>query len=309
MIEGKIGPMSSKQRNPKEFRNRGLEIPISPIYEKLEREAIDGVEPLWKKYPKASKMWDLLTTDLETRANWDMANYLTASKMAFNDHGETHARIVAANGVLIYDLLVNARIVPDVVRSGAGDEDDACAVIVAACLLHDVGNQVNRQGHELAGVMMALPVLDRLMPQIYSDVERRIELRSFILHAIHSHDLNPPPLTFEGALVALADGTDVTKGRGRASFDLGKVDIHSVSALAIDEVKIARGEKQPVEITVTLNNSAGIFQIEDTLTRRLRNSPLAPHVTVVAMTHPVGADTDTRILTRLYFENGVFKNE
>jgi len=163
MIEGKIGPMSSKQRNPKEFRNRGVEIPISPIYEKLEREAIDGVEPLWKKYPKASKMWDLLTTDLETRANWDMANYLTASKMAFNDHGETHARIVAANGVLIYDLLVNARIVPDVVRSGAGDEDDACAVIVAACLLHDVGNQVNRQGHELAGVMMALPVLDRVV--------------------------------------------------------------------------------------------------------------------------------------------------
>ncbi|MBM4422921.1 MAG: HD domain-containing protein [Chloroflexi bacterium] len=301
--------MPSKQRTPKQFRERGVEIPLAPIYEKLERDTIDSIEPLWKKYPKASTMWDLLATDPETRANLDMANYLTVSKMAYNDHGETHARIVAANGLLIYDLLVSARIAPDVARSGAGDEDDACAVIVAACFLHDIGNQVNRQGHELMGAVMARPVLDRLMPQLYPDVERRVELRAFILHAIHSHDLNPPPLTFEGAVVALADGTDVTKGRGRASFDLGKVDIHSVSALAIDEVKIARGEKRPVEIIVTLNNSAGIFQIEDTLTRRLRNSPLAPHVTVVAVTHPVEADTDTRILKRLYFENGEFQNE
>jgi len=301
--------MPSKQRNPKNFQNRGVEIVVSPIYERLERQSIDAIEHLWKQFPKASQFWDLLATDPEVRANWDMADYLTVSKMGFNDHGEVHARLVAANGVQIYDLLLQARLVPDVVRSGAGDEDDACAVIVAACLLHDIGNQVNRQGHELAGSMLALPILDRLMPQIYADVERRIELRSFILHAIHSHDLNPSPLTFEGALVALADGTDVTKGRGRTAFELGKVDIHSVSALAIDSVTIAKGETRPVEITVTLNNSAGIFQIDDTLTRRLRHSPLSAHVTVVARTQ---ADTeyDTRIIQRLYFENGVFiKNE
>src|SRR5574341_1090066 len=300
--------MPSKQRSPQEFRNRGVETPISPIYEHLEVETLDAIEPLWRKYPKASKMWDLLTTDPETRANWDMADYLSVSKMAYNDHGETHARIVAANGVRIFDLLNVARLVPDVVRSGAGDEDDACAVIVAACLLHDIGNQVNRHGHELMGALLALPILDRLMPAVYDDIERRIELRSFILHAIHSHDLAPPPLTLEAALVALADGTDVTKGRGRGAFELGKVDIHSVSALAIDEVRISQGETRPVEITVTMNNSAGIFQIEDTLTRRLRHSPLAPHVVVVACTRP-DSESDARIIQRLYFENGVFKNE
>jgi len=299
--------MANKQRNPKEFRNRGVEIPHSPIYEALERESLDAVEPLWKKYPKASQMWDLIATDAETRAAWDMANYITVAKLAYNDHGETHARLVAANGVLIFDLLLSARLMPDIVRSGAGDEDDACAVVVAAALLHDIGNQVNRAHHELLGSLLALPILDRLMPQLYTDIERRVELRAFILHAIHSHDLSPLPLTFEAALVALADGTDVTKGRGRASFDLGKVDIHSVSALAIDEVKIARGEKFPVEITVMMNNSAGIFQIEDTLTRRLRNSPLAPYIIVVAKTHPT-AETDSRIIQQLYFENGIFKN-
>ncbi len=299
--------MSSKQRNPKEFRNRGVEIPIAPIYEKLEFDSIDGIDRLWKKYPKAAQMWDTLTTDSEVRANWDMANYLTVSKMGYNDHGETHARIVAANGVLIFDLLTLARLVPDVTRSGAGDDDDACAVVVAACLLHDIGNQVNRQSHELIGALLARPILDRLMPDLYPDVERRIELRAFILHAIHSHDLNPPPLTLEAALAALADGTDVTKGRGRTAFELGKVDIHSVSALAIDEVKIEKGDTRPVEITVTMNNSAGIFQVEDTLTRRLRHGPLAPHVAVIACTH-ADSEADARIIQRLYFENGVFKN-
>ncbi len=299
---------STKQRNPTDFRNRGVEIVVSPLYEMLERQTIDAVEGLWKKYPRASKMWDLLATDAEVRANWDMADYLTVAKMSYNDHGEVHARLVAANAVLIYDLLLQARLVPDVVRSGAGDEDDACAVIVAASLLHDIGNQVNRMGHELAGMVLAVPILDRLMPQVYADVERRVELRSFILHAIHSHDLIPPPLTFEGALVALADGTDVTRGRGRTAFELGKVDIHSVSALAIDSVAIAKGETRPVEITITLNNSAGIFQIEDTLTRRLRNSPLSPHVVVIACTR-TDTEQDSRIIQRLYFENGVFKNE
>ncbi len=299
--------MPGKQRDPKTYRNRGVEIPVSKFYEDLERETIEAVEPLWKKYPKASQLWDLITTDPEMRANWDMANYLTVSKVSYNDHGETHARIVAANGVLLFDLLLQARLVPDVVRSGAGDEDDACAVVVAACLLHDIGNQVHRAQHELIGAILALPILDRLMPQLYTDVERRIELRAFILHAIHAHNLNPPPLTFEAALVALADGTDVTKGRGHAPFELGKVDIHLVSALAIDSLKIERGEKHPVEIAVLMNNSTGIFQIEEILTWRLRNSPLAPYVVVTAKTHP-DTGTDTRLIQQLRFENGVFKS-
>ncbi len=301
--------MPLTQHPQRVFRNRGVEITLDTDYHKLEEQTLAAIEPLWKRYPRTAKMWEMVTGDAEVRANWDMADYLTVTKLHYNDHGEAHARIVAANAVLIYDLLREARIAPDVARSGAGDEDDACAVIVTACLLHDVGNQVHRQNHEMVGAMIALPILDRLMPQIYPDVERRIELRAFILHAIHSHDLNPMPLTFEAALVSLADGTDITKGRGRTAFDLGKVDIHSVSALAIDDVKIAKGEKHPVEITVTLNNSAGIFQIEDTLAKRLRGSPLASYVNIVVFSKPEGTKTDMRIIERLSLQNGSFKAE
>lgn len=291
------------------FRNRGVVIALAPSYEELEQKSLAAIDSLWERYPKTRLLWDLLTTDPETRANWDMADYLTVTKLNYNDHGETHARIVAANGMLIYQLLLDAGIQPDVVRSGAGNEDDAGAAIVAACLLHDIGNQVHRHHHEMMGAVLALPVLDRILPKVYPEVEQRIEIRAFILHAIHSHDLNPLPLTFEASLVSLADGTDVTKGRGRTAFDLGKVDIHSVSALAIDDVQIAKGKTHPVEITVVMNNSAGIFQIEDTLTKRLHRSPLAPYVTVVAITRPEDTKADMRIIQRLSLHNGIFRAE
>jgi hypothetical protein len=238
-----------------------------------------------------------------------MANYMAVSKLGYNDHGQTHAVIAAANALRIFDLLRQANKTPDVVASGAGDLDDACLVCVTATLLHDIGNQVHRQYHELMGVTLAHGILDRLMPRLYPDVEQRVELRAFMLHAILSHDFNPPPLTFEAGLVSVADGTDVTKGRGRKAFDLGKVDIHSVSALAIDEVRIGPGKDHPVEITVVMNNSAGIFQIEDTLTKKVVRGPLAKWITVTALTHPTDSQADARIIERLSLKNGVFVAE
>jgi metal-dependent HD superfamily phosphatase/phosphodiesterase len=238
-----------------------------------------------------------------------MANYLAVNKLGFNDHGMTHGIIAGSNAIRIFDLLVESGVKPDVSLSGAGDLDDACLVTAGAALLHDIGNQLHRQRHELMGTWLAQGLLDRMLPAIYPDVEQRIELRAFILHGILSHDFDPPPLTFEAGLVGVADGTDVTKGRGRKAFDLGKIDIHSVSALAIDEVHIGPGRDFPVEITVVMNNSAGIFQIEDTLTRKVVHGPLAKWISVVAVTQPADSPNDARIIERLTLRNGVFVAE
>jgi metal-dependent HD superfamily phosphatase/phosphodiesterase len=251
----------------------------------------------------------MLLDDAETRTNWDMANYMAVNKLGYNDHGMTHGIIAGTSAIRIFDLLVEAGIKPDVVLSGAGDLDDSCLVTATATLLHDIGNQVHRQLHPLTGTFLAQGLLDRMMPAIYPDVEQRIELRAFILHGILSHDFDPPPLTFEAGLVGVADGTDVTKGRGRKAFDLGKIDIHSVSALAIDEVHIGPGRDFPVEITVVMNNSAGIFQIEDTLTRKVVHGPLAKWISVVAVTQPADSPNDARIIERLTLRNGVFVAE
>lgn len=301
--------MPITQHETRVYKNRGVVITLPTSYEALKNQSLALVAPLWDRYPKAHQMWDLLTTDPEAIANWDMADYLTATKLNYNDHGMTHAMIAASNAVRIYDLLARGGVTPDVVTSGAGDADDACLVIAAATLLHDIGNQVHRKYHEMVGVGLATPILDRLMPAIYPDVENRVELRAFILHAILSHDFDPPPLTFEAGVVAVADGTDVTKGRGRKAFDLGKVDIHSVSALAIDEVDIGPGPQHPVEITVVMNNSAGIFQIEDTLTRKVVKGPLSKWITVTACTRPEDSGADIRIIERLTLRNGVFVAE
>ena len=297
------------QHFERHYKNRSVQIDLPASYENLERVCVAQVEALAGSYPRMYQMWRMLNNDPETLANWDMADFMTVNKLGYNDHGRTHAVIASANAVLIFDLLCSAGLMPDVVGSGAGDFDDSCLTVAAATLLHDIGNQVHRKHHEMIGVGLARSILDRLMPQIYPSIEQRIELRGFILHAILCHDFDPPPLTFEAALVAIADGTDVTKGRGRQAFDLGKVDIHSVSALAIDEVHISRGAEFPVEITVVMNNSAGIFQIEDTLTRKIVKGPLSPHVTVVAMTRPEDATSDARIIQRLTLRNGVFVAE
>lgn len=301
--------MPITRHKPRVYKNRGVIITLAPYYETLKQESLAAVEPFWKKYPQTHRLWEILLNDPEARANWDMADYMAVNKLNYNDHGIVHAIVAAVNAIRIFDLLVAGGVQPDVVTSGAGDLDDACLVVAVSTLLHDIGNQVHRKYHELMGVGLAREMLDRLMPAIYPDVEQRVELRAFILHAILSHDFDPPPLTIEAGIVAVADGTDITKGRGRKAFDLGKVDIHSVSALAIDELLIGPGKTHPVEITVMMNNSAGVFQIEETLTNKVVRGPLAQWINVTAMTRPPDSLNDARIIERLTLRNGVFVAE
>ncbi len=275
-------------------------------HQALLEASLAAMYPILERFPRTQRMWDILIQDPACCASWDMADYLTVQKLGYNDHGVNHVKIVAANALQIYSILLASGRVPDLVTAGIGDNDDAALVIVTGALLHDIGNQVHRYLHPYIGVILAVPILERLLPQIYPDVEKRVQIQAFILHAIVAHDFNPDPLTFEAALVAIADGTDITKGRGRKAFDLGKVDIHSISALAIDSVTIRPSTDFPVEIYVVMNNSAGIFQIEDTLTKKIIRGPLAKDITVHAVTK-MDEDGEDRILQNLYLRQGVFK--
>ena len=89
-------------------------------------------------------------------------------------------------------------------------------------------------------------------------------------------------LTLEAGVVKVADALDMSEGRSRIPFEAGSINIHSVSAMAVDSVSIEKGEERPVRIAVTLNSSAGIFQVDELLKRKLRNSTLVPYVEVVA---------------------------
>ncbi len=276
--------------------NQGVEIRLSRDYSALEQESMQRLTGLLAPYPKARRFLDVLVQDPEVRANWDMADYLVVTKMGFNDHGEVHHKVVATAAASLLQLLVEREIEPDVVLSGAGDRDDAFLVTITAALLHDIGNQIHRVGHHTLGLILALPLLDRLLVGVYPEAEQRYELRGFILHAIHTHDIDVPPLTLEAAIVAVADACDMTKGRSRYAFDLGTINIHSVGGLSIERVTIAQGQSKPIRIRVELSNSAGIFPVEEYLVPKVNAGELAPYVEVVVSTSPVESHSDQRIL-------------
>ena len=75
---------------------------------------------------------------------------------------------------------------------------------------------------------------------------------------------------------------------------------------------IAHHEKRVYKnrgVVITLAPSAGIFQIEDTLTKKVVKGPLAKWITVTAVTHPADSPNDARIIERLTLKNGVFVAE
>jgi metal-dependent HD superfamily phosphatase/phosphodiesterase len=283
-----------------ELNEEGLHLP----FRELETGAVEEIERSLEKRPKARNLWQLLSSDREVQENWRMANFVTVSRMGMNDHGETHAKIATASALTMLDLLLDAGHQPDIVRAGMGDEDDAALVVLGATLCHDFGNLIHRKAHESLSVQLALPVLDRILPRIYREDAVRFRIRSYILSAIYSHLGNPPPVTLEAGLVCVGDSTDMTKGRGREAFDSGSVTIHTVSALAVDRVIIQKGTRKPIELTIYLSNSAGIFQVQEILAPRVRASSLEDYIEVIAITQR--GEKEKKIVRSVRMEGSTF---
>jgi len=285
---------------------KNFELEIPKVYDILKTNAEKEIEKILEKYPKSLKMWNILKKDPEVNACWDIANYIAVAKLHYNDHGDVHAKIVAANALKMLKILLEHNVLPDVMSEKAGDEDDAYLVVLTGALLHDIGNQVHREHHNLHGVYLAIPLLNRLLPQIYGNSEKMYEIRGHILHTIYAHEADVKDLTKEAALVGIADGTDMTKGRGRVAFDSGNVNIHTVSALSIEHVRIMEGVDKPVRILIEMNNSAGVFQVQETLAKKIAGSPLEPYIEIIAQTEPEGA-SDSRIIHRIVIRQERFE--
>ncbi|MCS6849378.1 MAG: phosphohydrolase [Anaerolineae bacterium] len=286
-----------------------LNTPLPDDYGELAMRADIAIRELSAPYPRTAQMYEMLISDRRVDAHWNLSNYTTVGKLNYNDHGPIHARVTASYAMQIMQLLIEANVPMDVVKSGAGNVDDACLVALAGVMLHDIGNATHRVGHELMSVILAQPILADMLAELYDDDEQRALIGDFILSAIQCHDMNPPPLFMEGSVVAVADGCDMTKGRARMPFDLGKLDIHAVSALAIEEVNIrpSNGSKMPVEIEVRMSNSAGIFQVEETLVKKINATPLRHYVMVHVTSINPEQHFEKRILSNAMLENGRLK--
>jgi uncharacterized protein len=285
-----------------------VDLPDANAYQLLDQRADETIRALVRPYAKTKQIYEWLIADQRMVAHWGMSNYLTVGRLNYNDHGPIHARVTGAYAMQLMRYLLLANTPMDVINSGAGDDDDAMLVALTGVMMHDIGNSLQRAGHEAMGVIMALPILQEWLTRIYDDIEQRTLIQNFVLSAIQCHDINPPPLYMEGAVVAVADGCDMTKGRARMPFDLGKLDIHAVSALAIEDVRIEPTNGPiPVEIEVLMSNSAGIFQIEETLVKKINATPLKHHVRVSVCSVNPDQTTEKRIVTNAVMENGRLK--
>jgi len=290
------------------------------------RETIDAsllkqseatIDNIVSKYPKTRRAWDKLRNDSNLSAQWDMSDYIAVTKMKFNAHGDIHAKIVTANALKILDLLLEAKVQPDIVNTSketsetgnpleSGDVDDAHLIILLSGLLHDIGNQVNRSNHNLHSEILAAPILDEVLTEIYPDKRKRVIIQGFILHCIYTHMEDTPSYTIEASLVKVADGTDMTKGRGRIPFEMGNVNIHCVSAMSIGEVEVVNGREKPVGIKIKMTNSAGVFQVEEILYKKLASSVISKYVEIVAQTVPEEPSLDERIVFKITVEKDKF---
>ena len=102
------------------------------------------------------------------------------------------------------------------------------------------------------------------------------------LGAIIGHRRRGEPITLEAGVVRVADALDMEEGRSRVPFEAGRPNIHSLSAAAIDEVRIEAGETKAIRVEIAMNNSSGVFQIDELLATKLRGSGLEDHVEVIA---------------------------
>jgi metal-dependent HD superfamily phosphatase/phosphodiesterase len=285
----------------------GLKMPSS--YTALEEQSVKTIVDGLRNYPNALKMFHILEKDEETNTLLNLANYIAVRKMGYNDHGPIHARIVTANGVRLIKIILDSKDLQLDSINGLGmTEDDAHLIVVAGCFLHDIGNAIHREEHEIFSVMLAKGLLERILPDLYPEISKRTAVIEQILHALYAHDVGENALTIESAIVVIADGCDITKGRGRLSFDMGKHDIHSISALSIESVDIHKGKTKLIEIHVNMSNSAGIYQVQETLGNKVSKCPLRDYIEIVADLTPSKAPPELRILDRIIFSDGKYKN-
>lgn len=245
-----------------------------------------------KQNEKLEALLDRVQRDEELNQLWRCANVNAVNRLHMSDHGFVHVKIVANLALKLLRLLCEAGVEPGLCKDHGLAREDAELAVVLASLFHDVGLSVHWENHEIYSAFIANNRLPGLLEGLY-DKGDAIVIASEVLHDIVAHGGNTRCLTTEAGVVKVANALDMSQGRSRIPFEAGSVNIHSVSAQAIDRVELKKGDSKPVNIEVTMNNSAGIYQLDHLLKHKLKSSGLAPHIEVTAR---VEGETDKRLI-------------
>jgi uncharacterized protein len=231
--------------------------------------------------------------DEQLKGWWHVSNVNAVARMEINDHSWVHIQIVTNIALKLLRQLTKHGVEPAMVTDYRMERDDAEVVVALTALTHCVGMSVHRKGHEDFSLFLAEPKLRELLRGIYDEPDLTVVV-SEVLQGIISHRSDGEPLTLEAGILRVADALDMEQGRSRIAFERGRVGIHSLSAAAIEEVEIADGEK-PIRISIRMNNSSGIYQVDGLLKAKLVGSGLEPYVEVVAH---IDTEAEKRLVPR-----------
>jgi len=230
---------------------------------------------------KLERLLDAVNADEQVKAWWHVSAVNATRRLGMSDHSWIHIQIVLNIALRLGRILFRRGVVPSVVADYAMSERDAEVVIAGGALFHDTGMTIHRADHEEYSLFLTADKLGELLADAYQEPERTIVVAE-TLHAIIGHRRRGNPFTIEAGIVRVADALDMARGRSRVPFEAGHQNIHSLSAYAIEAVRITPGKDRAVRVEIAMSNSAGIFQVDELLATKLRGSGLEEHIEVIA---------------------------
>ena len=241
---------------------------------------------------RLERLLEAVNADPQIKAMWHVSAVNATRRLGMSDHSWVHIQIVLNIGLRLGRLLFRRGVRPSIEVDYGMSDRDAEVVIAAACLMHCLGMSIHREDHERFSLFLTADKLGALLADAYEEPERTI-IVSEALHAIIGHRRNGHPFTIEAGIVRVADALDMARGRSRVPFESGHQNIHSLSAYAIEEVRILPGDDRAVRVEIDMSNSAGIFQVDELLATKLRGSGLEEHIEVIAR---IDAEHEERLI-------------
>jgi metal-dependent HD superfamily phosphatase/phosphodiesterase len=225
-----------------------------------------------------------ILSDPEITTYLQAQNVNAVTRKGYNDHGTKHIEIVRNRALRLYELLKTS----DIEFNGATEQGlcdaDEPVIIALAATLHDVGHVVHRDNHAYYSIPLAADILDRFLSRFnFYDIEQQVRMKAEILHAILCHHTAEDPLTTEAGIIRVADALDMERGRSRIPYKKGGRGIDTLSSQAIDRVSLKSGSDSPVLVEIEMVNAAGVYQVDNLLKAKLRDSGLQEHVRIVAV--------------------------
>ncbi|AGB36988.1 HD domain-containing protein [Natronococcus occultus] len=231
---------------------------------------------------KVNRVLEFIKEDEEIQTYLEAQNINAVDRMRYNDHGEKHIEIVRNRALCLYDLLKAG----DVEFNGAAEqgleEADEAVIVALAATLHDVGHVVHRDQHAYYSIPLAADILERVLPEFY-DVAETVRMKGEVLHAILCHHTAETPLTTEAGVIRVADALDMERGRSRIPYEQGGRGINTLSSQAISHVSLQEGDSRPVMVEIAMTNAAGVYQVDNLLKAKLRDSGLEDEIRIVAV--------------------------